>query len=174
MAGFRRRGANRTIDSPLFILCDARLLGRFSLRQTALVTRGRVSVNQPLSRGSVQKGDGAERHFGRGVFILRLLERRAKSGALSAVAHGRRTGLPHVLFRGRNIRHGKDSNRAVFSCWLRALNPIGTLGACQAKTALSDSGHPRRVKTSRCCSQTNPLMVPLQVVGRGRSKYAFW
>jgi hypothetical protein len=36
---------------------------------------------------------------------VRLLERGAKRGALCAVARHSGSGLTHVLFRGRDIRH---------------------------------------------------------------------
>ncbi len=74
-------------------------------RQTALVTRGRVGVNEPLACGAVQEADCGQTLLGRGRWGLRPLQRGAERRALGAVAHRGGAGFPHVLLRGRDIRH---------------------------------------------------------------------
>src|SRR5215211_2822015 len=84
---------------------------RGGLGEMALLTRRQVLVHEPLSGGTVEQADGRGPLLGGGRRRLGLLERRAKRGALRAVAHGGSARLPHVLLRGCDIRHEKISRK---------------------------------------------------------------
>ena len=61
-------------------------------------------MNEAFAGSAIEELDGRDRVLSaRGG--VRLLERGAKRGALCAVARHSGSGLTHVLFRGRDIRH---------------------------------------------------------------------
>ena len=66
------------------------------------MTSGCVLVNQSFASCAVEKLHGRDIVL---TAVRRLLEGGAKRGALSPVARHSGSGLTHVLFRGRDIRH---------------------------------------------------------------------
>src|SRR5688500_15157072 len=107
------------------------LRGGGALRHAALLARGGVLVDQALARGAVEQARGAHLLLGGGRRGLGLLERGAERGALRTVAHRRRTGLPHVLLGGRDIRHRRSPDGCGRTDGRRdgARNVVGTVVA---------------------------------------------
>src|SRR6266540_187070 len=107
-----RRGSVRTDKkrrpSGALLITKPGLLRRL-LCHPALVPGGSIGVNESLAGGAIEELHRGELFRRIGFGRMRFLQCGSERRALGAIARHRCTGLTHVLFCGRNIRHSRFS-----------------------------------------------------------------
>jgi hypothetical protein len=91
-------------------------LGRRGRGEATLLSGRRIRVNESLSRGAIEQAHCLQALVCRSGWSLRPLERGAERRALRAIPHGGGAGFPHVLLRGRNIRHVESPESLDRAC----------------------------------------------------------